>query len=64
MSDMQYVYQVIDGEIDGDREELLSILATLEPCSMCWLDCLVALDKATERQNAEKYLASLFASSR
>lgn len=64
MTDMQYVYQVLDGTIDGDREELLSILATLDPCSMCWLDCLIAMDKATEREHASKYLKSLFASSR
>ena len=61
MTDMEYVYQVIDGDIDGDREELLSILATLDPCSMSWLDCLCALDKATERQYAAKYLAGIFA---
>jgi hypothetical protein len=64
MTDREYVYQVIDGDIAGDREELLSILATLDPCSPCWLDCLIALDKATERANAEQYLASIFASSR
>ena len=61
MTDMEYVYQVIDGDIDGDREELLSILATLDPCSMSWLDCLCALDRATERANAEQYLAGIFA---
>ena len=58
MSDMEYVYQVIDGEIDGDREELLTILATLDPCSMCWLDCLVAIDRVAERAQSEKYLVS------
>ena len=61
MSDMEYVYQVIDGDIDGDREELLSILATLDPCSTSWLDCLCALDKASERANEAQYLAGIFA---
>ena len=54
MTDTDYIYDVLSGDIDGDREELLSILATLDPCSMCWLDCLCAIDKASERANADK----------
>ena len=49
MSDFNYVYDVLNGDIDGDLDEINAILENTEPGTGFWGDCLEAHDKIERR---------------